>query len=871
MFNPSAYENARPGGIGVLEVVDGRAGETGGPRLFVPLKRTELRGEIAGPLASLRLIQTYAYSRSQCDRVLEAVYRFPLPGDAAVTGVLVRFGDVEIRAQVHERREAEERYQEARQQGYQAALLTRESPDVFTLHVAGLQPDQEVVIETAYVQRAREEGEGWSLRVPLTTAPRYVRSDERGAPHAGGQPLALLRDPGHRFALDVLVRCAEAVQSPTHALDLSWEGEAMRVRLRDGEVIPDRDCLLSWRPALDEQPALRVLLHDDATAGWLYFLGLIAPPAGAAVSTVPREVILLVDRSGSMEGPKWEAADWAVKRFLRGLREHDSFALGLFHSTTRWFSRAPVQATTQTVEKAIRFLDEHLDSGGTELGVALEQALGLPRAPGALARHLVIITDAQVSDEGRILHLAELEAQRTGRRRISVLCIDAAPNSLLAYELAERGGGMARFLTSNPDEEDIATALDEVLAGWEAPVRAGLRLEMNCAGVQPAWRPAAPAGEPGWSGIDLGDLPAGRSLWIAGRAPRAEAGELVFRLVEPGGALLSECRLDRTAGHACPALKALFGARRVLELEFLMYAGYSREQLQERLARLGYDPQIVAGKGRSLYAENDRAQTEAAMRELLVREALDFGLASSETGFVAVRTEAGRPVEGTVFVANALPSGWSEDFLSFAAPAFSTAAAPPGVLHFLAAPAFSAPDPALPASDHGAAAGFDVLRSLAFSPAPARRSRPRRSARARPQRSAAPQGPAAATGEQTAVLFSGVPRFIAGEAMLFDSAQAPGALGLPDRATLSRLVVRLRGGSLTLDAIDPDLMLLVYVDDMVLPRARVRLAELVQHNSGRPLNISRQPGQAVRIVLSDPRGAWAAGAPELELSVSWRG
>src|SRR5262249_47470388 len=144
-------------------------------------------------------------SRAQCDQVLEAVYRFPLPGDAAVTGVRVRFGAVEIQAELKERERAEQRYEEAKRQGRQAALLTRESPDVFTLQVAGIVPDQDVVVETDYVQLARAEGAGWSLRIPLTTSPRYVRSDELHSRHAQGQPLALLRDPGHRFSLDVTV------------------------------------------------------------------------------------------------------------------------------------------------------------------------------------------------------------------------------------------------------------------------------------------------------------------------------------------------------------------------------------------------------------------------------------------------------------------------------------------------------------------------------------------------------------------------------------------------------------------------------------------------------------------------------------------
>src|SRR5262249_17679896 len=192
-----------------------------------------------------------------------------------------------------------------------------------------------------------------------------------------------------------------------------------------------------------------------------------------------REAVLLVDHSGSMEGAKWSAADWAVKSFLYGLSERDEFALGLFHNTTRWFARKPCRADGKTVEEAIRFLDKNKDSGGTGLGVALEQALALERTQGERARHALIITDAEVSDAGRILRLASEQSQAADRRRISVLCIDAAPNSFLAMELAERGGGLAKFLTSDPAEEDIATALDEILADWGAPLLPSLRLEVD--------------------------------------------------------------------------------------------------------------------------------------------------------------------------------------------------------------------------------------------------------------------------------------------------------------------------------------------------------------------------------------------------------
>lgn len=257
MLNPMIYENSRPDGIGVLEIVN----EKGQGRQFVPLKRTELRGEVAGPLAALRLIQVYGYSRDQCDQVLEALYRFPLPGDAAITRVRVRFGEVEIQAELKERHQAEASYQEAKRQGRQAALITRESPNVFTLQVAGLQPDQEVTIETSYVQLARPQGPGWSLRVPLTTAPRYVRSDELTSRHAQGQPLLLLRDPGHRFSLDVLLRGARGGGEP-HASDRGDRQWGLCARATSGGRGPAR-------------PRLRPLLAAPAGAG-------PARPAGAA-------------------------------------------------------------------------------------------------------------------------------------------------------------------------------------------------------------------------------------------------------------------------------------------------------------------------------------------------------------------------------------------------------------------------------------------------------------------------------------------------------------------------------------------------------------------------------------------------------------
>lgn len=838
MFNREGYENSRPGGVGVLEIApQGKVKPDTTPQ-FVPLKRSELTGEIAGPLATLRLTHVFGYTRQQSNKVVEAIYRFPLPGDAAVVDVRVQFGEVEIRASLKERQQAEEEYKAAKAQGRQAALATREAVDVFTLQVAGLQPDQDIVIETSYIQLARPEGAGWSLRVPLTTAPRYVRSDEVNSRPAHGQPLGLPRDPGHRFTLDLTLHGAEAVTSQTHSLKVTGEA-AKRVQLSEGAVIPDRDFVLVWQPQHeDTRPTLKVLTYRDEVDDWLYFLAQVSPPASLAAETLAREIILLVDRSGSMGGAKWAAAEWAAKSFLTSLTARDRFSLGLFDNVVEWATGGPQAASADVTEIAARFIGERGPRGGTELGVALEQALSQPRTPTTPSRHVLVVTDAQVSDDSRILRLASAESDRPDHRRISVLCIDAAPNAFLASELAERGRGEARFLTSNPDEGDITTALDEMMADWAAPVLSDLRLEVNHNEAQSSRGLTLPGRAFGWRGLDLGDLPTGRSLWAAGRVPVSAAASLTWRLTDANGDVVARQAASQALQlKAGEGIKALFGSRRVLGLEYLMNAGFSGQDLTDQLERLGYTQADLAAtpvQQSKLYAENTRADVQQVLRGLLVREALAYGLASTETAFIAVRREANKPVEQTVAVSNALPAGWSEDFLGM--PRMAMASMGGGQLSSKRSAMLMNMAPAIPVN-------APVARALSLESAPPTPTR------------------------QMHVLFKGTPVFQGNEAVLFDSSQPGKANALSKQRTLS--VLRVRCVEAPSDPTQlAGITLLLFIEDMTTPRARVRLQDIIRTPDGeRPLNISLGERQTMRLVLVDQRGATRMPVPSLEVAV----
>ncbi len=790
MFNPNYVANAPDGGVAMLEVL----GEERAQMPFVPLRHIEISGEVTGPVAGMQVVHVFSFAKAQCSQVLEAAYRFPLPGDAAVTGVSVQFGDVEIQAVLEPRAQAEEEYEQAKRDRKQAALVTQEAPDVFTLRVAGIKPGQDVRVETAFVQLARPEGAGWSLRLPLTVAERFTRSDED--PSAGDRgPLAQAVDPGYRASLDLTIIGASGIASPTHALSVTPDGREHRVTFEEGDILPDSDAVIAWQPAADAtRPVLSAFMAS--AAGRTSFLALVTPPAGEQ-QIVPRELTVLVDHSGSMEGPKWEAADWAVKRLIGMLTERDRLHLGVFHNITTWWKHTGQGMDAASRADAVSFLESQRDSGGTNLGVALEQALQEPRTSGEFSRDILIVTDAQVSDEGRLIRMAEEESKRADRRRISILCVDSSPNAALARELAEAGGGYDWYVTSNPEGEDITTALDAVVDMWARPVATGLRLEVRTDAIHAASRRLLPSHD-GWAVVDVGDLPGGMSLWVAG----ATGGDrpLSLRLVDQTGTVLSSWS-GQEDEQSYPAVAALVDARILHQLEAMCGAGYGDVQITAKLAELGVAP-AEEDRNKALYPENRKP--DDMLTRIICRESLRSGLASSATAFVAIRSQAGKSVERSVVVPNAIPQGWNmEQLMAVSAPSLiyrrlSDSADVARCCQDIQA--WDGPMPAVPCQKRGAVQPDHVT------------------------------------------LFDGVP---AGSGRIVLAECTVGAGG-PEGLSAAHLAGLEASGDPA--AFPPDAVLLLYVGDMARARARVQLADLLQ-GAVRPLNIACADGQVVRLVL----------------------
>ncbi len=855
VLSAQRFDNSRDGGCSTLEVreTSRRGRKTPEPRP-VPLKETSVTGSVQGPLASLVLNQLFDCSFLKEETAAEAVYRFPLPGDAILRGVTVSFGAVRIATRLAEREDAQAEYDDAVETGHQAALVTRESDDAFTLRIAGLAKDEPVRVETAFLLWLRPTADGFSLRLPLTLAPRYVRDDEAKTPRSHAQPLESRWDPRHRVRLSLLCRGVAGAECPTNAIRTADEAGALRVTFAEDAVWPDQDLVLELHSApRDADGSVRLDVFaaaaEGAGDGGGTFLALAAPagaPAASEGAGAPRELLLLVDHSGSMEGPKWEAADWAVKILLSRLGDDDAFNLGFFHDTCRWMARTPVKATEKNRQRGERFIADSTDSGGTELGIALEQALAQHRVEGRVARHVVVLTDAQVSDHDRIAALLERESARGDFRRVSVVCIDAAPNEPLASAMAETGRGIACFLTSNPDEIDIATALDDLFLEFSRPLALGLRLEGDAELAEATGRYAGSDGA-----LDLGDLTAGRPRWICGRFRRNGAGgPVAFRLKDDAGATLASASVDpeTSGGEWADAVRGLYGALRVRRLESLVAAPRLRN-IPEILGRMG----LASRVRETLYQENERLAT-ADIAELLVRESLAAGIPCSKTAFVAVREEAGVKVSERLVVPNALPRGWDA---GFAAP-----------MPCMPAPVCECEESMMPDGFASAApepqTQAPVMRRVSVSAPGGSRSVSGILKNMGLLRGKKPQAMSAGSG------FAAVQSAAPSERLLYDGPVAPGGAGAAlfdgvagsgDLAGLGVLHALVVGATFADGAGAGNAEIRILVNGVAA--AKVRLADLLRLGGRRPLNIRLHDGDRVSIELS---GADPAGIARLRVS-----
>ena len=579
------------------------------PSFEAPLLSTDVLFRVSGPIARAHLVQTFSNPR---DDWYEGVYVFPLPPGAAVDRLRLRVGERIIEGEIHERQAARQVYEEARRAGRRSALLDQERPNIFTTTVANIGPHETVVVELEYQETLRYEGNRFSLRFPMVVGPRYIPAGPLRVADAFRISPPVMR-PGSeggrtnpvslRVELDAGFPVAD-VRSAYHRVDVRDLGTSRRIiSLADGPAPANRDFELAWSPAANAAPQAGWFVEQQS--GRHYGLMMVIPPSATAATRLPREVIFVLDTSGSMAGSSIRQARQALSLALSRLLPQDRFNVIEFNSYAQALFGHAREADAGTVSQATRWVEGLEARGGTEMAAALKLALPGEEA-GARVRQVVFLTDGAVGNEEELFKLIRA---RLGDSRLFTIGIGSAPNSHFMEKAARLGRGTFTYIGS---VEEVKAKMDELFAKIETPVLKSLEVH---------W--------PG--GVHAEAWPA--------RIPDLYAGEPVVVTVA----------LDRLEGEA-----RLTGERNGERWE-------ARVPLSSSKEGAGLGTMWARAKVASLMEQVREGAAEDTIRPQVIRLATEHRLVTKYTSFVAVDRTPARPAADLLkhaAVPTLLPEGW---------------------------------------------------------------------------------------------------------------------------------------------------------------------------------------------------------------------
>ncbi|HUS96316.1 MAG TPA: VIT and VWA domain-containing protein, partial [Hyphomicrobiaceae bacterium] len=586
---------------------------------------------------------------------LNATYLFPLNKGGAVSAMKMEVGDELVMAVIQKKDEARKTFEQAKQVGKAAALLEQHRPNMFTQEIANLMPGLPVKITLTYSQAVPRIDGNYELVVPLVVGPRYRPAHHRGTHRRDRQRTAEVDIRPHdapgdsivppqpvparprfgtwqlgpvpaypgvsgltippvvetdRVAITVNLKSAlplKDVTSVTHPLAIEGDENTQRITLAAGRTIDNRDFVLRYRLA-GALPSAGLLAHRDKRGG--FFSLLIEPPALPDASHInAREMVFILDTSGSMSGAPMETSKSFMRHALRGLRPADSFRIIRFSERASEFSTQPVPATTENIAAGLSFVNTLHAGGGTEMLSGLKMAYGAARGRDTL-RIIVFLSDGYVSNEPEILRQV---AANVGIGRMYAFGVGTSVNRYLIAEMARQGRGMHRIIdpTRTGNAEAIAFA-----SRLKTPVLTDISIDwgdLKPSGVTPKLIPDLFAG----GGIRIqGRFTQGgtHTVNVTGRV-QGRTATMPVRITFPE----ATTKGPRVAGNGGAAIPILWARTRI--------ADHMRELMIPRPMRQATTPTATA-----------IAATGDDIKEKVIRLGLEFSLVTQWTSFVAVST-----------------------------------------------------------------------------------------------------------------------------------------------------------------------------------------------------------------------------------------
>jgi Ca-activated chloride channel family protein len=434
----SAQTAEAPGSL-IWVDAEGRA------KLPCPLKHTDVKAEITG--FTSRVVVTQLFENPFNEKI-EAVYTFPLPHNAAVDDMTMNVGGRMVKGKILPREEALGLYEGAKSRGQVAGLLDQERPNIFTQSVANILPGTQVTITISYVENLRYEDGSYEFVFPMVVGPRYIPGGVPNAARLAPPMVGPEERSGHDISFEVALDAGlivENLQTKTHPVDIERPSPTRaNVRLKGGPTIPNKDFVLRYDVA-GKQIQDAVLTHRSEKGG--FFTVVLQPPDRVGSDDVtPKELVFVLDTSGSMSGFPIEKAKETMKLALDNLYPDDTFNLITFSGDTRVLFPQPVRATKRNLRQAQDFLAAAAGGGGTEMMGAIKAALE-PSDSQAHVRIVCFMTDGFVGNDMQII----AEVQKHQNARVFAFGIGSSVNRFLLDNMAAAGRGQVEYVGLNDD------------------------------------------------------------------------------------------------------------------------------------------------------------------------------------------------------------------------------------------------------------------------------------------------------------------------------------------------------------------------------------------------------------------------------------
>lgn len=578
----------------------------------LPLEHTHITGQITGSVAVVNVEQQFA---NPFKEVIELEYLFPLPEKAAIVDYEIRIGERIIKAQIQEKETARRTYQKAVEQGQRASLLEQRRPNLFSIQIGNVQPNETIITQLTYEDRLHYSDGAYEFVFPMGITPKYhtagTSTAEAESVDRPFEEIARLIAPADINLSLSTQGILESPLSPTHdKTTISDSDDGYTINLT---TTPNKDFRLKWMVSSEE---LRTASWGSKnTNGETYLITLLPPRLSDSLTISPREFIFVLDRSGSMSGGEKSPINQAVNALracIRALDTSDTFTIIAFDDKLEWFSKHPQAVSQANVDAADRWLDNIHARGGTEIVGALNSALDI-KADKTRSRYVVFLTDGAVSAEDNVYKQI---AKKRGNARIFSFGIGSSVNRALLVKMAELGRGTSEFLGINEDIEDALIRFQDRVS---YPVLHDIEL---------IWENAS-----GWDTYPavLPDIYVGEPLEITTKLARSGDTKLTIngRLGQESVSYQFDIPSAETEN---PTINRLWARARIESLMDSVHDGANREEVRQNIIALGLENRIASEYTSFVAVDSEETDTDSETRHVTVSGALPEGLNSDAFG-----------------------------------------------------------------------------------------------------------------------------------------------------------------------------------------------------------------------------------------------